>query len=128
MCVVTAAATSSLAASCCFILQRLISSSSPLPSLCSEIRLMEIMEGLCDSSSFECNRMLEEHEEHFETWWFKRWVSGSCKYLHGFGVISVTLGCDTTLMNVKDRLMLLQADGCITCSCVQKFVSFCKMW
>lgn len=40
----------------------------------SEIRLMEIVEGLCDSSSFECNRMLEEHEEHFETWWFKRWV------------------------------------------------------
>ncbi|XP_038595018.1 cysteine-rich with EGF-like domain protein 2 [Micropterus salmoides] len=38
----------------------------------SEIRLMEIVEGLCDSSSFECNRMLEEHEDHFETWWFKR--------------------------------------------------------
>lgn len=33
---------------------------------------MEIVEGLCDSSSFECNRMVEEHEEHFETWWFKR--------------------------------------------------------
>uniref|UniRef100_A0A8D3BL32 Cysteine-rich with EGF-like domains 2 n=1 Tax=Scophthalmus maximus TaxID=52904 RepID=A0A8D3BL32_SCOMX len=38
----------------------------------SEIRLMEIVEGLCDSSSFECNHMVEEHEEHFETWWFKR--------------------------------------------------------
>ncbi|XP_056603421.1 cysteine-rich with EGF-like domain protein 2 isoform X2 [Triplophysa dalaica] len=38
----------------------------------SEIRLMEILEGLCDSSSFECNSMVEEHEEHFETWWFKR--------------------------------------------------------
>ncbi|KAM4615065.1 cysteine-rich with EGF-like domain protein 2 [Polymixia lowei] len=38
----------------------------------SEIRLVEIIEGLCDSSSFECNRMVEEHEEHFETWWFKR--------------------------------------------------------
>lgn len=35
---------------------------------------MEIMEELCDSSSFDCNRMLEEHEDHFETWWFKRWV------------------------------------------------------
>lgn len=33
---------------------------------------MEIVEGLCDSSSFECNHMVEEHEEHFETWWFKR--------------------------------------------------------
>uniref|UniRef100_W5LDC4 Cysteine-rich with EGF-like domains 2 n=1 Tax=Astyanax mexicanus TaxID=7994 RepID=W5LDC4_ASTMX len=38
----------------------------------SEIRLVEILEGLCDSGSFECNHMVEEHEEHFETWWFKR--------------------------------------------------------
>lgn len=38
----------------------------------SEIRLVEIVEGLCDSSSFECNRMVEENEELFETWWFKR--------------------------------------------------------
>ncbi|KAF3859519.1 hypothetical protein F7725_021918 [Dissostichus mawsoni] len=38
----------------------------------SEIRLMEIVEGLCDSSSFDCNHMVEEHEDHFETWWFKR--------------------------------------------------------
>lgn len=36
---------------------------------------MEIVEGLCESSSFECNRMLEEHEDHFETWWFKRWAA-----------------------------------------------------
>jgi len=33
---------------------------------------MEILEGACVSSSFECNLMLEENEEHFETWWFKR--------------------------------------------------------
>ncbi|KAL4656763.1 cysteine-rich with EGF-like domain protein 2 isoform X2 [Arapaima gigas] len=38
----------------------------------SEIRLVEILESLCESSSFECNRMVEEHEEHFETWWFER--------------------------------------------------------
>lgn len=38
----------------------------------SEIRLVEILESLCESSSFECNHMVEEHEEHFETWWFKR--------------------------------------------------------
>ncbi|XP_066580476.1 cysteine-rich with EGF-like domain protein 2 isoform X2 [Amia ocellicauda] len=38
----------------------------------SEIRLVEIIENLCDSSSFECNQMVEEHEEHFETWWFKK--------------------------------------------------------
>lgn len=44
------------------------------PFLYSEIRLMEIVEGLCESSSFECNRMVEEHEEQFEIWWFKRWV------------------------------------------------------
>ncbi|KAG8142806.1 putative Cysteine-rich with EGF-like domain protein [Naja naja] len=38
----------------------------------SEIRLVEIIENLCDSSNFECNNMVEEHEGHIETWWFKR--------------------------------------------------------
>lgn len=38
----------------------------------SEIRLVEILESLCDSSSFECNHMVEEYEDHFETWWFKK--------------------------------------------------------
>lgn len=38
----------------------------------SEIRLVEIVDDLCDSSSFECNRMVEEHEDLFETWWFKK--------------------------------------------------------
>ncbi|XP_050963641.1 cysteine-rich with EGF-like domain protein 2 isoform X2 [Labeo rohita] len=38
----------------------------------SEIRLTEILESLCSSSNFECNHMLEENEEHFEMWWFKR--------------------------------------------------------
>lgn len=38
----------------------------------SEIRLVEILENLCDSSSFECNHMVEEHEEQFENWWFKK--------------------------------------------------------
>lgn len=52
----------------------------------SEIRLMEIVEGLCDSSSFECNRMLEEHEDLFETWWFKRCESANAN------VFRVTLG------------------------------------
>ncbi|KAF7246662.1 Cysteine-rich with EGF-like domain protein 2 [Varanus komodoensis] len=37
----------------------------------SEIRLVEIIENLCDSSNFECNNMVEEHEERIETWWFK---------------------------------------------------------
>ncbi|KFO93049.1 Cysteine-rich with EGF-like domain protein 2-A, partial [Buceros rhinoceros silvestris] len=37
----------------------------------SEIRLVEITENLCDSSNFECNNMVEEHEELIEKWWFK---------------------------------------------------------
>uniref|UniRef100_A0A8C8ECV6 Cysteine rich with EGF like domains 2 n=1 Tax=Otus sunia TaxID=257818 RepID=A0A8C8ECV6_9STRI len=37
----------------------------------SEIRLVEIIENLCDSSNFECNNMVEEHEERIEKWWFK---------------------------------------------------------
>lgn len=37
----------------------------------SEIRLVEIIDNLCDSSDFECNRMVEEHEEQIEKWWFK---------------------------------------------------------
>lgn len=64
---------------------------------------MEIVEGLCDSSSFECNRMVEEHEEHFETWWFKRWVLANANIVK-VGWISpvdlTTLGCNTT--GVKD--------------------------
>ncbi|XP_028734010.1 protein disulfide isomerase CRELD2 [Peromyscus leucopus] len=35
----------------------------------SEIRLLEILEGLCDSSDFECNQLLEQQEEQLETWW-----------------------------------------------------------
>ncbi|KAE8616097.1 hypothetical protein XENTR_v10008716 [Xenopus tropicalis] len=37
----------------------------------SEIRLVEIIENLCDSTDFECNHMVEEHEEQIEKWWFK---------------------------------------------------------
>ncbi|KAM9313232.1 protein disulfide isomerase CRELD2 [Gastrophryne carolinensis] len=37
----------------------------------SEIRLVEIIERLCDDSNFECNVMVEEHEEQIEKWWFK---------------------------------------------------------
>lgn len=66
----------------CLFVYTYTSQPPPLSNVCfcilflyySEIRLMEIVEGLCESSSFECNHMLEEHEEHFETWWFKRWV------------------------------------------------------
>ncbi|XP_052316020.1 cysteine-rich with EGF-like domain protein 2 isoform X2 [Oncorhynchus keta] len=57
----------------------------------SEIRLVEILENLCDSSSFDCNHMVEEHEDHFETWWFKSFlltacVAGSERPCHGNGV------------------------------------------
>lgn len=37
----------------------------------SEVRLMEILEGLCGSSDFECNTLLEENEEHLEDWWLR---------------------------------------------------------
>lgn len=37
----------------------------------SEIRFLEIVEGLCGSSDFECNQMVEEHEERLEAWWLQ---------------------------------------------------------
>lgn len=38
---------------------------------CSEVRLLEITEGLCGSSDFECHSLLEEHEGHLEAWWLR---------------------------------------------------------
>ncbi|KAM3915609.1 protein disulfide isomerase CRELD1 [Leptodactylus fuscus] len=38
----------------------------------SETRLLEVLETACDKSDFECNKMLEQNEDHLETWWFKR--------------------------------------------------------
>ncbi|VTJ81306.1 Hypothetical predicted protein [Marmota monax] len=37
----------------------------------SEIRLLEILEGLCESSDFECNQMVEQQEERLEAWWLQ---------------------------------------------------------
>uniref|UniRef100_A0A671EBX3 protein disulfide-isomerase n=1 Tax=Rhinolophus ferrumequinum TaxID=59479 RepID=A0A671EBX3_RHIFE len=37
----------------------------------SEVRLLEIVESLCGPSDFECNQMLEEHEERLEAWWLR---------------------------------------------------------
>ncbi|KAM5287867.1 protein disulfide isomerase CRELD2 [Ctenodactylus gundi] len=37
----------------------------------SEIRLLEILEGLCESSDFECNQLLEQQEERLEAWWLQ---------------------------------------------------------
>ncbi|XP_039091142.1 protein disulfide isomerase CRELD2 isoform X2 [Hyaena hyaena] len=37
----------------------------------SEVRLLEIMERLCDGSDFDCHSMLEEHEERLEAWWLR---------------------------------------------------------
>ncbi|XP_020907281.1 cysteine-rich with EGF-like domain protein 2 [Exaiptasia diaphana] len=37
----------------------------------SETRLVEIMEGLCESSASQCHSMVEENEETIENWWFK---------------------------------------------------------
>ncbi|XP_031570550.1 cysteine-rich with EGF-like domain protein 2 isoform X2 [Actinia tenebrosa] len=37
----------------------------------SETRLVEILEGLCESSASLCHSLVEEHEEALEKWWFK---------------------------------------------------------
>ncbi|MBN3311846.1 CREL1 protein, partial [Atractosteus spatula] len=38
----------------------------------SETRLLEIVESVCESSDFQCNRLLEQIEDQVETWWFHR--------------------------------------------------------
>ncbi|XP_069792867.1 protein disulfide isomerase CRELD1 isoform X1 [Narcine bancroftii] len=38
----------------------------------SETRLLEIIEILCETTNFNCNRMVEQSEEHIEHWWFKK--------------------------------------------------------
>lgn len=43
------------------------------PHLClSETRLVEVLEGVCSKSDFECHRLLELSEELVEAWWFHR--------------------------------------------------------
>ncbi|XP_068956416.1 protein disulfide isomerase CRELD2 [Petaurus breviceps papuanus] len=38
----------------------------------SEIRLLEIVENLCESDAFDCNHMVESNEEYLEDWWFRQ--------------------------------------------------------
>lgn len=38
----------------------------------SETRLVEVLEGVCSKSDFECHRLLELSEELVEAWWFHR--------------------------------------------------------
>lgn len=45
---------------------------SSLSCLLSETRLVEVLEGVCSKSDFECHRLLELSEELVETWWFHR--------------------------------------------------------
>ncbi len=40
--------------------------------VCSETRLLEIVEAACEKSDFDCNRLLEQIEDQVETWWFHR--------------------------------------------------------
>ncbi|KAH9496309.1 Cysteine-rich with EGF-like domain protein 2-A [Bulinus truncatus] len=40
----------------------------------SEVRLVEIMEHLCDEAAKECHSLLEEHEELLERYWFKEFA------------------------------------------------------
>lgn len=43
-----------------------------LPCLVSETRLVEVLEGVCSKSDFECHRLLELSEELVESWWFHK--------------------------------------------------------
>lgn len=43
-----------------------------LSSVLSETRLVEVLEGVCSKSDFECHRLLELSEELVESWWFHR--------------------------------------------------------
>ncbi|KAG9333812.1 hypothetical protein JZ751_010091 [Albula glossodonta] len=36
----------------------------------SETRLLEIVESACETTDFDCNRLLEQIEDQVETWWF----------------------------------------------------------
>lgn len=45
---------------------------SSLSCLLSETRLVEVLEGVCSKSDFECHRLLELSEELVEAWWFHR--------------------------------------------------------
>ncbi|KAK2091482.1 Protein disulfide isomerase creld1 [Saguinus oedipus] len=38
----------------------------------SETRLVEVLEGVCSKSDFECHRLLELSEELVENWWFHK--------------------------------------------------------
>uniref|UniRef100_K7F2Q9 EGF-like calcium-binding domain-containing protein n=1 Tax=Pelodiscus sinensis TaxID=13735 RepID=K7F2Q9_PELSI len=37
----------------------------------SETRLLEVLESVCDKSDFACHQLLEQSEEHVESWWFQ---------------------------------------------------------
>ena len=42
------------------------------PCPVSETRLVEVLEGVCSKSDFECHRLLELSEELVESWWFHK--------------------------------------------------------
>lgn len=42
------------------------------PCSFSETRLVEVLEGVCSKSDFECHRLLELSEELVESWWFHK--------------------------------------------------------
>lgn len=37
----------------------------------SEVRLVEIMEDVCESSDHDCHSLVAKYEEDIERWWFK---------------------------------------------------------
>ncbi|XP_005106648.1 cysteine-rich with EGF-like domain protein 2-A isoform X3 [Aplysia californica] len=59
----------------------------------SEVRLVEIIEHLCDDAAKECHSVLEEHEEMIESFWFKIFGQGKDKDLHQFLCIENMKAC-----------------------------------
>ncbi len=43
--------------------------SRKLSNIFSETRLLEIMDHLCDAKDYDCQKLLEEGEEHIEAFW-----------------------------------------------------------
>jgi hypothetical protein len=37
----------------------------------SEVRLIEVMDGICSGNDYQCSRFLEQYEEDIEKWWMK---------------------------------------------------------
>lgn len=59
----------------------------------SEVRLVEIMDELCDGASKECHQMLEQHEETVEEFWFNSGLHRTEEEFHQFFCIGKVKAC-----------------------------------